>query len=211
MSTNIQENINSIVEEMIQEYLNEGETVPTVEDLFKFLERDPKAYTYAYVYYTYPVKTRQYQPGMGRSKDTRTPEYHDPMFGKLFKSAALPFRWKETYHDAVLRANPDYEFSRTDDYHDVSVFEQGAKGTVFPIVVDPNRKYESAYGVLQEDGSMKVVPVESVSEYLRSGGDRGPVKFRKLLANRVNSVSGGRMKWINPNAETPFFGKEPIQ
>ena len=210
MSMNIQENINSIVEEMIQSMLNERDDIASVEDLFEFLRRDPNAYTFAHVYYTYPIKTRQYQPGMGSSKFTRTPENEDPMWGKLFKSLAYPFKWKETYHDAMLRANPDYQFSYTGDYHKVSVFEQGAKGTVFPIVVDPNRKPITTYGILQDDGSFEVVPVESVSQYLK-GGNPSPIKFRKLLVNRVNAVSGGGKKWTNPNPEYQYFGKSEEQ
>ena len=202
--------LNSLVEDMIKEMMNEGgENVPTVDDFFMFLANDPHAYTFAYAYYAYPAKVNKYMNGMPRTDDNL-----NPMFGKLLKSALIKFRWGETYADAMTRVDPEWEPSRASHYEqhpEFKVLKLNSKGEeVVPIVPEP---YSGDFGILQDDRSIKRVSKEEVEEYLAPASTwKSSSPFIPMRKDRIFQLSAGRLKWKNPDCKYPYFGpKAPAE
>ena len=200
------ESLNSIVEEMMQNMLNE-EAVPTADDLFDCLNNDPNGYTFAYAYYTYPVTVNKWMGDTGRSKLTRVPENANPMHGKIFKSALIPFRWDETYRESAIRKDPNYVAGKRsgtyvrDETH--SVIEHGPNGDYLPIVPSD---YTPVWAIRQDDGSFEETTKEAVQEYLKPPSDYRGNKFIPLKMGRLYRLSAGKMIWVNPDFEYTYFG-----
>lgn len=198
----IAESINSLMEEMIQNILNEAGDVNTADDLFELLNNNPGRYTFAYAYYTYPVAVNKF---MKNEDGTRGEP--NPMAGRIFKSALIPFRWDETYKESVLRKDPDYEFGarsgsyERDETH--SVIEHGPRGDYIPIVP---QEYEPVWAVLQDDGTYKPVQKKEVVQYLKPPNPYQGNKFIPLKMERLYRLSAGRMVWVNSEFEYTYFG-----
>lgn len=180
-------------------------TEETYNDLFKFLEQDPRSMTQGSAYYVHSMDSYMNKNIIG-SDGLKVP---NPMYGKLYKNTRFMFKWEQTYNKAMSRVNPEHVMGkRSGNYEKIdgySVLESGKSGLYLPIVPTGS---ESLFSVL-EDGKFSLIDKAEAYKYLRpiSGGSVGSgVDFRPLIIDRVYKLTGGGNVWINPNFKLQYLG-----
>jgi len=178
--------------------LSEGREITTIDDFFEFMKRNVQKGTFAYAYYTYPVKMNKF---------TKTPEglrgEENPYIGKVFKHKPFEFRWEDTYADSMKRKDPNFEFKGgTTDYksvEDVKIVQEGPNGLYFPIV--PTGGGGSPIFTLD----WQVVDGSIVAPFLPPPSGFSPPVI-PMLMERVAGLSAGGAFWKNPDFKFKYMG-----
>lgn len=186
--------------------LSEGREITTIEDFFEFLNRNTQKGTFAYAYYTYPVKVNATLGKKGApSKEP------NPYFGRIFKHSRYEFRWEDTYSNAKRRTDPDYQFvgdNRIDkssgalykSVEGVKMIEQGPNGLYLPIV--PTKFFSPVYTV-----DADIVPKEQIIDQLPTSNGILP-EVMKLIVERIAGLSAGGAFWKNPDFKYTYAGEK---
>jgi hypothetical protein len=180
-------------------------TEEVYNDLFQFLEQDPRKMTMGTAYYVHSMDSYMNKNIVGQD-GVKMP---NPMYGKLYKNTRFMFGWSDTYGRAVERKNPEHVMGqRSGTYEKVQgydVLETGKSGLYLPIIPSGS---ESTYSVL-EDGVWSPISKDEVYQYLRpvspSSGGSG-VNFRPLIIDKVAKLTGGGNVWTNPNFKGKYMG-----
>jgi hypothetical protein len=189
--------IKNIIKEELENTNKLNEDV--YEDFFYFLEDDPKLNTFAYVYYV--SNLNRY---LAKAKS-------NPMLDRFIKISKYQFRFGDTYKNAVLRKNPDYEFQqRKGEYTKVqgfSVLEFDRNGDeVLPIMP---LKSDSIILVLNEDKTKIIDKIKTrdiqtkYSEYFigsffkEKQETASGVEFRALKVKNIIKINAGGNNWFN--------------
>lgn len=179
-----------------------------IDDFFEFLAQNPQRKSMATVFYTAPVKLNKYITNENGEKES------NPMFGKLFKHQRIRFKWDESYKDAALRVNPDFQFgNRSGEFSKSSgfdVLEQGKSGFYLPVVPTGS---DSVYSVL-ENGQMNIIDKNEAYRYMptnnsninSASSDSGKPDFRQLILKRIYAIKAGGNSWVNPEFEYDYVG-----
>jgi hypothetical protein len=196
MELDIKKIIKLIVEE---EYKEDIITEDVYDDFFYFIENDPRLNTFAYIYYLSSLDRYLSKPK------------NNPMLGKFYKLSKYKFRFGDTYKNAVVRKNPEYEFQkRSGEYIKIegyNVLERDAKGDeVLPImpldtkstviVFDEENKKKETISVseLKKNYSEYFINSFLTGNYEPSSG----VDFRALKIKNTIKISAGGNVWMNP-------------
>lgn len=189
--------IKKIVKEELENFNKLNEDI--YEDFFYFLEDDPKLNTFAYVYYV--SNLNRY---LAKAKS-------NPMVDRFIKITKYKFRFGDTYKNAVLRKNPDYEFQqRRGEYTKVqgfSVLEFDKNGDeVLPIMP---LKSDSIILVLNEDKN-KIIDKIRMNEiqnkyqeffigsfFKEKQESTSGVDFRALKVKNIIKINAGGNNWYN--------------
>lgn len=180
--------------------LSEGREIETIDDFFEFLSRNVRKGSFAYAYYTYPVRVNK---TLGtKESPNKTP---NPYFGRIFKHKPIEFRWEDTYAASMLRKDPDFEFKGgTTEYtpvEGVKIIKEGPNGLYFPVVPTGGGNNKSVYTV--DD---KIVDYSEIEPYLpKSSGYMPPTM--SLLLDRVAGLSAGGAFWKNPDFKFKYVGQ----
>lgn len=178
--------------------LDEGREVITIEDFFEFLNRNVRKGTFAYAYYSYPVKVNATLGKKGAPN-----KEPNPYVGRIFKHSRYEFRWEDTYANAKRRKDPDYEFvgnnSTYNSVDGVKMIETGVNGLYLPIV--PTKIYSPVYTL---DGH--IVPKEQIIDQLPTNNGFMP-EVMKLILDRVAGLSAGGAFWKNPDFKYTYSGE----
>lgn len=181
-----------------------NEDVENIEDFFNFLERDPKRGSFAYVCYTYPMKTKKTFFDMNGEKKP------NPYNGKLFKNSRFKFSYGQFFKEVIAKKHPEYvggerkgKFEKITGY---DVLESGKSGLYLPIIPLEEKKN---YSVMENEGQYKLINLDDYRLYLpdrkfSTGGS--PEEYRQLILDRIYKISAGGAKWINPNFKYEYLG-----
>jgi len=179
--------------------LSEGREITTIDDFFEFLRRSVQKGTFAYAYYTYPVKMNKF---------AKTPEgmRGDPneYIGRAFKHKPFEFRWEQTYAEAMRLKNPDYVFKGgTTEYTPVEgekIVQTGPNGMYFPIVPTGG----GGKPVFTVD--WKIIDSSIIEPFLPPPSAGGPPVI-PMLMDRVAGLSAGGAFWKNPDFKFQYMGQ----
>ena len=167
------------------------------EDLFYFIENNPKKGTIASVFYTSPVSMNKFVMINGEKQI-------NPMRGLIYKNSKINFRWEDTYKKAVERTNPEHEMgSRSGEFEKIqgySILETGKNGLYLPVL--PLGSENQGYSKMSESGSLEPINIDEVKPYFRpykSYGSKSGVNFRLLLVDRISKIKAGGSDWGNPH------------
>jgi hypothetical protein len=173
--------------------LSEGREITTVEDFLEFMGREPQKYSFGYVYYTYPAKMA-----------TESKKNPSPFAGRIFKHKPHKFRWAETYKEAMLRKDPDYQFvgggGEYKPVEGVKLVVEGKNGLYFPIVPLEDATYHTVYTL-----DWKVVPYEEIAQHLAIPSGNIPPKI-SMLVERIAGISAGGAFLKNPEFKFKYMG-----
>ena len=197
---NIQQFVENTIDKVIKKQLNEE----TINDFFNFLEQDPQKKSFAYVYYTSPVKLNK------NYVDENGVKLPNPMVDKLFKNQQIKFNYGATYKEAVLKQNPEHEFKdRKGNYEKVQgfdVLEMGKSGLYLPVLPIASK---STYSIKNDDGSWEEVNFEDVKQFFppqRERGESETPQVRQLIVDRIARVSAKGNVWTNPHFIYKYLG-----
>jgi len=182
--------------------LSEGREVTTIDDFFEFLRRNVPKGTFAYSYYTYPVKMNKF----AKTADGMRGEPNE-YIGRAFKHKPFEFHWEQTYAEAMRAKNPDYVFKGgTTEYTPVEgekIVQNGPNGMYFPIVPTGGGG-KPVYTIDWEivDGSILApfLPPE------RPFDPNTPYPI-PMLMDRLAGLSAGGAFWKNPDFKFQYMGQ----
>lgn len=179
--------------------LSEGREIITIDDFFEFLERNIQKGTFAYAYYTYPVKMNMYS----KTPDGKRGE-ENPYMGKaVFKHKPMEFRWEDTYAESMKRKDPDFVFKGgTSTYsavEGVKIVQEGRNGLYFPIVPTGG----GGKPVFTVD--WEIVDGSIFAPFLPPASGFAPPVIQMLM-ERVAGLSAGGAFWKNPDFKFKYMG-----
>jgi hypothetical protein len=192
-------------------FVNESEnkviTEETYDDLFHFLNTDPKKMTQGSVHYVADLNS-----SMNKNiVDDEGNKIPNPMYGKLFKHTRFMFKWEDTFTNAMERIDPNYvpgqrsgHYEKIDGY---KVLEKGPNGLYLPILPTG-----SEYKIfVDNNGELEEMDKEAAKKFLRPASPtktETPTKaaFRLLMLDKIAKVTGGGNVWKNPNFKGVYMG-----
>ena len=192
-------------------FVNESEnkviTEETYDDLFHFLNTDPKKMTQGSVYYVSDMNSSM-NKNIIDDKGDKVP---NPLYGKLFKHTRFMFKWEDTFTNAMERIDPNYvpgqrsgHYEKIDGY---KVLEKGPNGLYLPILPTG-----SEYKIfVDNNGELEEMDKEAAKKFLRPASPtktETPTKaaFRLLMLDKIAKVTGGGNDWVNPNFKGEYKG-----
>lgn len=178
--------------------LSEGKEIQSIDDFFEFLNRHVQKNTFAYVYYTYPLRM---------NKGGRGGVEPNPYYGQILKHKPYEFRWDRTYAEAQKALNPDYEFKGSKaEYTPVEgakIIQNGKNGLYFPIVPTGNGGktiYTTLdYQPIDESELAQWIPNKNYNPNFAA--------YMNCLVDRVAGISAGGAFWKNPDFKFRYMGR----
>jgi hypothetical protein len=193
-------NINNIPteiskEEFLKKYENliMKEQEKSIVDFFSTLKKSDIENKHATVYYSSPLKMNKTYLNEGIKQE-------NPMTGKVVKYKAIEFNYGDTFKEAVLKENPDYEFkgqsASYEKVKDSDILLSGKNGLYLPVL--PLHS-ESTYKVLSEDGNLNPIEFEDLKQYLPPHKERpqGIPVINQLLVSRISKIESDINYWIS--------------
>lgn len=193
----------------IEESENNVISEETFNDLFDFLNTDPKKMTQGTIYYVADMNSSMNKNII----DDNGNKIPNPLYGKLYKHTRFMFKWEDTFSKAMERIDPDYvtgqrsgNFEKIDGY---KVLEKGPNGLYFPIL--PTGSEYKLF--VDNDGKIEEIEKEKVQKFLKpaspsaskiASGDKAA--FRLLMLDKIVKITGGGNVWINPNFKGEYKG-----
>jgi len=197
----IQDILKSLVRESLENILNEEK----FNDLYAFLDVQPKKMTMGTAYYVASMDT-----SMNKNIVTPDGKEPNPMYGKVFKHTRFIFRWQDTYKRATERTSPEHVMGqRSGEYEKVEGYDMlDKKGdkTYLPIIPTG-----SEYKYVGIDG--QEISKEELKPYLKPSGPYTPssgVDFRLLIVDKIAKITGGGNEWVNPDFKGNYMGMGSI-
>lgn len=178
-------------------------TEENINDFFNFLEQDPQKKSFAYVYYTSPVKLNK------SYFDENGVRQLNPMFGKLYKNQQIKFNYGAAYKEAMLKQNPEHEFkARRGEYEKIQgydVLDTGKSGLYLPVMPLSNK---SSYSIQNEDGSWSPVEFDAIKQYFPPQRESipGAPQVRQIIVDRIARISAKGNVWTNQNFIYKYLG-----
>lgn len=196
----IQEILKSLVSESLDRILSEER----FNDLYAFLDAQPKKMTMGTAYYVAGMDT-----SMNKSLVTPEGKIPNPMYGKIFKHTRFMFRWQDTYKRATERTSPEHimgqrsgEFEKVEGY---DMLEKKGDKTYLPIIPTGSEyKY-----MFMDGGEMREISKEELKPFLRPSGSSAPssgVDFRLLILDKIVKITGGGNEWVNSDFSGEYRG-----
>lgn len=197
----IQDILKTLVRESLENILNEEK----FNDLYAFLDVQPKKMTMGTAYYVASMDT-----SMNKNIVTPDGKEPNPMYGKVFKHTRFIFRWQDTYKRATERTSPEHVMGqRSGEYEKVEGYDMlDKKGdkTYLPIIPTG-----SEYKYVGIDG--QEISKEELKPYLKPSGPYTPssgVDFRLLIVDKIAKITGGGNEWVNPDFKGNYMGMGSI-
>jgi hypothetical protein len=197
----IQDILKTLVRESLENILNEER----FNDLYAFLDAQPRKMTMGTAYYVASMDTSM-------NKNIVTPEgkQPNPMYGKVFKHTRFMFRWQDTYKRATERTNPEHVMGqRSGEYEKVEGYDMlEKKGDKFYLPIIPTG---SEYKFITIDG--QEISKEELKPFLKPSGAPSPssgVDFRLLIVDKIAKITGGGNEWVNPDFKGDYMGMGSI-
>ena len=169
----------------------------TIVDFFNTLKNSECENTMAFVYYASPLKLNKNYMEMDKKLE-------NPLYDKVLKYKTIQFNYGDTFKDAVLKINPDYEFKgQKAVYEKVNgsdILTLGKNGLYLPILPLGS---ESSYKLEFKEGLMLTVLFEEVKKYMpevKERKDDVPI-FNQLLVSRISKIESDINFWINYDFE----------
>jgi hypothetical protein len=189
---------------------NEAEKVSKeIIDFFDLFKDEPSKNTFAYVYYTSPVRLNKF------IVDENGEKVPNPLYGKLFKNNLFLFNFGETYTEAVRRKSGDESFvpeKRKGEFQKFTGYDlilAGKSGLYMPINA---KDAKSSYSVLEDDG-WKEIDKETVYKYLpkrKPSANKYDINHKLLILDRIAKIAAGGKVWKNPHFKYVYLGPGKI-
>jgi hypothetical protein len=194
--------------------LHENAVISEVEqadDFFKFVEKDPRLNTWAFVYYASNLDAYLAK----RSSN--------PMVGKFLKSTRYKIMFGQTYKRAAELKNPEYIVQqRKGDYEKVqgyNILEFDKNGNLVLPIIPLESKYKII--VIGENGVEDTVfhTYDLQTKYAQYfvpsffGEKSAPASgtdFRALKVDSISRISAGGAVWNNPNFKYKQYEQDLI-
>lgn len=165
----------------------------SIIDFFNTLKNSECQNMTASVYYASPLK-------LNKTYSEGDKKFTNPLLDKVLKYKTIEFNYGDTFKDAVLRNNPDYEFKgQKAVYEKVSgsdILVSGKNGLYLPILP---LKSDSSYKLQFNDGLMFTVLFEEIKKFMPETKERteGIPVFNQLLVSRISKIESEINFWIN--------------
>lgn len=166
-------------------------------DFFNTLKNSECENMKASVYYASPLK-------LNKTYLENDQKLSNPLYDKVLKYKTIEFNYGDTFKEAVLKNNPDYEFKGQKAVYDKvngsDILLKGKNGLYLPILPLAS---QSSYKLEFNDGLMLTVLFEEVKKYMPEVKERpeGVPVFNQLLVSRISKIESEINFWINYDFE----------
>lgn len=186
-----------VVSSKINKIIMNKKQEDNIGDFFNTLKSNNCEETTAYVYYASPLK-------MNKTYLNENSKQQNPIVDKVIKYKTIKFNYGDTFKDAVLKINPDYEFKgQRAIYEKVDgsdILTIGKNGLYLPILPLSS---ESSYKLKFNDEIMFTIKYEEIKKFIPEIKERKsdvPI-FNQLLVSRISKIESDINFWINYDFE----------